>query len=75
MGIEVLPPDVNTSGSDFVVVDGKIRFGLTAVKGVGESAVHAIVAARDDGKARSPRSGTCASASTRSCSTSACSRA
>jgi DNA polymerase-3 subunit alpha len=49
MGIEVLPPDVNTSGSDFVVVDGKIRFGLTAVKGVGESAVHAIVAARDDG--------------------------
>ncbi len=49
MGIEVLPPDVNTSGSDFVVVDGKIRFGLTAVKGVGEGAVRAIVTAREDG--------------------------
>jgi DNA polymerase-3 subunit alpha len=49
MGIEVLPPDVNTSGSDFVVVDGKIRFGLTAVKGVGEGAVRSIVAAREEG--------------------------
>ena len=48
MGIEVLPPDVNASGSDFAVVDGKIRFGLAAVKGVGESAVRAIVAARDE---------------------------
>src|SRR3954468_2610621 len=32
MGIEVLPPDVNESGHDFVVVDGNIRFGLDAVK-------------------------------------------
>src|SRR3712207_6214693 len=39
MGIEVLPPDVNTSAADFAVVDGKIRFGLNAVKNVGESAV------------------------------------
>ena len=44
MGIEVLPPDVNSSGEDFTVVDGRIRFGLTAVKGVGEGAVRAIVA-------------------------------
>jgi DNA polymerase III subunit alpha len=49
MGIEVLPPDVNSSGSDFAVVDGKIRFGMTAVKGVGESAVRAIVRAREEG--------------------------
>ena len=36
MGIEVLPPDVNYSQSDFAVVEGKIRFGLNAVKGVGD---------------------------------------
>jgi DNA polymerase-3 subunit alpha len=49
MGIEVLPPDVNSSGEDFTVVDGRIRFGLTAVKGVGEGAVRAIVQARTAG--------------------------
>ena len=36
-------------GSDFTVVDGRIRFGLIAVKGVGEGAVRAIVTARDEG--------------------------
>jgi DNA polymerase-3 subunit alpha len=46
MGIEVLPPDVNASAAGFAVVEGKIRFGLNAVKNVGESAVVAIVAAR-----------------------------
>jgi len=49
IGIEVLPPDVNESQVDFAVVDGKIRFGLNAVKGVGEGAAAAIVAARADG--------------------------
>ena len=49
MGIEVLPPDVNVSALDFAVVDGKIRFGLNAVKNVGESAVRAVIAAREDG--------------------------
>src|SRR5438067_2357620 len=43
MGIEVLPPDANSSQSDFAVVEGKIRFGLTAVKNVGEAAARAIV--------------------------------
>src|SRR5579862_5488679 len=47
--IEVLPPDVNESQIDFAVVDGKIRFGLNAVKNVGEGACRAIVAARADG--------------------------
>jgi DNA polymerase-3 subunit alpha len=46
LGIEVLPPDVNESMTDFAVVGGKIRFGLNAVKGVGEGACLAIVAAR-----------------------------
>ncbi len=49
IGIAVLPPDVNESGAGFVVVDGKIRFGLNAVKNVGENAVAAMVAAREAG--------------------------
>ena len=46
MDITVDPPDVNESGADFTVVGEKIRFGLAAVKGVGERAVEAIVEAR-----------------------------
>src|SRR4051794_27976919 len=48
MGIEVLPPDVNQSGHDFKVVDGNIRFGLDALKGLGYLAVEAIMKARDE---------------------------
>jgi DNA polymerase-3 subunit alpha len=49
LGIEVLPPDVNESMVDFAVVEGKIRFGLNAVKGVGEGAAKALIAARNEG--------------------------
>ncbi len=49
MGIEILPPDVNLSDHQFVVVEGNIRFGLDAVKGVGFAAVEAIKNARADG--------------------------
>jgi len=49
LGIEVLPPDVNVSQVDFAVVDGKIRFGLNAVKGVGEGAAKALINARNEG--------------------------
>ena len=49
LGIEVLPPDVNVSALDFAVVEGKIRFGLNAVKNVGETAVRAIIDARGEG--------------------------
>ena len=49
MGIDILPPDVNLSDHEFVVVDGNIRFGLDAVKGVGFAAVEAIKAAREEG--------------------------
>ena len=49
LGIEVLPPDVNESQIDFAVVDGKIRFGLNAVKGVGELACRTIIRARSEG--------------------------
>src|SRR5438128_7370026 len=47
MGIEILPPDVNSSAVDFAVVEGKIRFGLNAVKNVGDAAARSIVAARE----------------------------
>jgi len=49
MGIDVLPPDVNSSDHGFVVSDEGIRFGLDAVKNVGHSAVEAIIRAREDG--------------------------
>ncbi len=49
MGIDVLPPDVNHSDHDFVVVEGKIRFGLDAVKNVGAAAVDKVIEAREEG--------------------------
>jgi DNA polymerase-3 subunit alpha len=48
MGIEVLPPDVNTSDHGFVVSGNSIRFGLDAVKNVGHIAVQAILDARSE---------------------------
>jgi DNA polymerase III subunit alpha len=49
MGISILPPDVNLSDHEFVVVGKNIRFGLDAVKGVGYQAVEAIKRAREEG--------------------------
>ena len=46
MGIKVLPPDINTSSTDFVVHKNAIRIGMCAVKNVGENAVEAILEAR-----------------------------
>lgn len=50
-GIEILPPDVNESYSEFTVVKEKksIRFGLSAVKNVGEGAIESIIKARIKG--------------------------
>ncbi len=49
MGINVLPPDVNESLYNFTVVeDGKIRFGLSAIKGLGEASARQIIEARGD---------------------------
>jgi DNA polymerase-3 subunit alpha len=47
MGIAVLPPSVNESGSRFTVRGNSIRFGLSAIKNVGEAAVELIVQARE----------------------------
>ncbi len=54
MGIRVAAPDINQSDNDFTVIrsekgKGEIRFGLQAIKGVGEKAVNAIRAARGEG--------------------------
>ncbi len=46
MGIDVAPPDVNASAPDFSVADGRILFGLSAVKGCGQQAAEAIQAER-----------------------------
>lgn len=46
--IEVLPPDVNTSEVEFVVVGDAISFGMAAIKGVGEAALEAMVAERNE---------------------------
>jgi DNA polymerase III subunit alpha len=46
MGIEVLPPDVNSSGEEFTVAEGRIRFGLSAIKACGGAAAAAIAAER-----------------------------
>ncbi len=54
MGIEVLAPDINESGVRFSVDKGRIRFGLAAIKNVGEIAVQNIIAVREAaGKVRS----------------------
>lgn len=48
MGIEVLPPDINTSRKKFSVRDGKITFGLLGIKNVGEGVVDEIIRVRED---------------------------
>ena len=50
MDIELLPPDINCSQSEFSVEERKIRYGLSAVKGMGEKLVESIIAARADGE-------------------------
>jgi DNA polymerase-3 subunit alpha len=49
LGLEVLPPDVNESGYKFTVIgDGRMRFGLGAIRNVGRGAIDSILAARKD---------------------------
>ena len=49
MGIPLLPPDVNESGADFTVVEGGIRFGLVALKGVGRAVINSLLEERRKG--------------------------
>jgi DNA polymerase III subunit alpha len=48
-GIQILPPDVNASLDNFTASGNTIRFGLAAIKGIGQAAVASIVEARDAG--------------------------
>jgi DNA polymerase-3 subunit alpha len=48
MGIQVLPPDINTSDYDFTVQDSSIRFGLGAIKGAGSKVIDAIIQSRNN---------------------------
>ena len=48
-GIEVFPPDINQSEVNFTVVAGKIRFGLAAVKNVGQGAIESVLEVRRQG--------------------------
>ena len=48
MGIEVLPPDINEGEGEFSVYDGRIRYGMYAIKSVGRPVIDAIVADRQE---------------------------
>jgi len=50
MGITVLPPDINKSQMNFTIEKDAIRFGLSAIKNVGEAAIESILEARKDGE-------------------------
>ncbi len=47
-GLELLPPDVNESDVGFTPLDNAVRFGLSAIKGIGTSSVEAIIEARNE---------------------------
>jgi DNA polymerase-3 subunit alpha len=51
MGLPILPPDVNRSAWGFTIEEGAIRYGLGAVRNVGQAVVEALVAARQAGGA------------------------
>ncbi|REJ78494.1 MAG: DNA polymerase III subunit alpha [Acidobacteria bacterium] len=48
-GLKLLPPDVNESDAGFTPLEGAVRFGLTAIKGIGAGSVEAILRARKKG--------------------------
>lgn len=49
-GLKLLPPDVNESDVGFTPLDDGVRFGLSAIKGIGSNSVQAIIDARKSGK-------------------------
>ncbi|MBI5124344.1 MAG: DNA polymerase III subunit alpha [Candidatus Omnitrophica bacterium] len=54
MGIKILPPDINESYANFTVIGNSIRFGLAAIKNVGEGAIDSIISMREkNGKFKS----------------------
>ena len=53
MGLKLLPPDINESDDGFTPLDDAVRYGLTAIKGMGSASVSAIIEARKHGKFKS----------------------
>lgn len=49
VGVEVLPPSINKSESEFSVENGKVRIGLSAIKNVGARVIESIIAERESG--------------------------
>ena len=49
MGIEIMPPDINKGLGNFTVEDGRIRYGLAAIKSIGRPVIDAIVNERSKG--------------------------
>lgn len=50
LGLQFLPPDINESDADFTPLENAVRFGLSAIKGMGMASVQAIIEARKEGK-------------------------
>jgi len=50
IGLDFLPPDINESDADFTPMDNAVRFGLSAIKGLGASGIQTILDARKGGK-------------------------
>ncbi len=74
-GIPVLPPDVNESELRFTVTPAGVRFGLTAIKNVGEGAIESLLAVRRAKRPDQVAPGALRGSRISACSTSACSRA
>ena len=49
-GLKLLPPDINESDADFTPLDTAVRFGLSAIKGIGTASVQSIIEARQQEK-------------------------
>jgi DNA polymerase III subunit alpha len=49
LGLKLLPPDINESGESFTPMEGAVRFGLSAIKGIGSTSIRSIVEARKSG--------------------------
>ena len=50
VGLKLLPPDINESGNGFTPLDNAVRFGLSAIKGIGSASVDSIIETRSKGR-------------------------
>ncbi len=50
LGLQLMPPDINESGADFTPLENAVRFGLSAIKGIGAASIQAIIEARKSGR-------------------------